>query len=42
MVEIGVDIPSKLTTEEEAAVRQFAELRAEQPAVPRGRRRRRS
>ncbi|MDH3540004.1 MAG: molecular chaperone DnaJ [Acidimicrobiia bacterium] len=42
MVEIGVEVPSKLTTEEEAAVRQFAELRSERPAAPRGRRRRRS
>jgi molecular chaperone DnaJ len=42
MVEIGVEIPSKLTTEEEQAVRRFAELRSEKPAAPRGRRRRRS
>jgi len=42
MVEIGVAIPSKLTAEEEQAVRQFAELRSEHPAERRGRRRRRS
>ncbi len=42
MVEIGVAIPTKLTAEEEEAVRRFAELRAEQPAERRGRRRRRS
>jgi hypothetical protein len=41
MVEISVDIPSKLSVEEEHAVRQFAELRAERPTEPRGRRRRR-
>jgi hypothetical protein len=42
MIEIGVEIPSKLTAEEEQAIRRFAELRAEHPAEPRGRRRRRS
>jgi len=42
MIEIGVEVPSKLTGEEEEAIRRFAELRAEHPAEPRGRRRRRS
>ena len=41
MVEIAVDIPSKLTREEEDAVRLFAELRNERPADRRGRRRKR-
>lgn len=41
MVEIGVEIPSKLTRDEEDAVRQFAELRNERPADRRGRRRKR-
>lgn len=42
MVEIGVEIPAKLTNEEEDAIRRFSELRSERPAQPRGRRRRRS
>ncbi len=41
LVEINVDIPAKLTREEEEAVRRFAELRSESPAQPRSRRRRR-
>ena len=41
MVEIAVDIPSKLTRDEEDAVRRFAELRDERPAERRGRRRKR-
>jgi len=41
MVEINVDIPTKLSVEEEAALRSFAELRSEQPAEALGRRRRR-
>lgn len=41
MVEIGVDIPSKLSHEEEEAIRRFADLRSERPAEQRGRRRRR-
>jgi molecular chaperone DnaJ len=41
MVEISVDIPTKLSSDEEAAMRSFAELRSEQPAEARGRRRRR-
>jgi molecular chaperone DnaJ len=40
-VEIRVDIPSKLTADEETAMRRFAELRSEHPAEARGRRRRR-
>jgi molecular chaperone DnaJ len=41
MVEIGVQIPSKLTRDEEDAVRHFAELRNERPADRRTRRRKR-
>ena len=41
MVEIGVEIPSKLSRDEEEAVRRFAELRSERPADRRGRRRKR-
>ena len=42
LIEIGVEIPSKLNVEEEEAIRRFSELRSEQPTGPRGRRRRRS
>jgi len=42
MIEIGVEIPAKLSKEEEAAIRRYSELRAERPAESRGRRRRRS
>jgi molecular chaperone DnaJ len=41
LIEIGVEIPAKLTREEEEAIRRFAELRSERPAEPRGGRRRR-
>ena len=41
MVDISVDIPAKLTAEEEEAVRRFGALRSEAPAEGRSRRRRR-
>lgn len=41
MVEINVDIPTRLTADEEAALRSYADLRSEQPAESRSRRRRR-
>jgi molecular chaperone DnaJ len=41
MVEIGVKIPSRLTADEEDAVRRFAELRKERPSHRRNRRRKR-
>lgn len=41
LVDISVDIPAKLTAEEEDIVRRFAELRSESPAKARSRRRRR-
>ncbi|MDH3607262.1 MAG: J domain-containing protein [Acidimicrobiia bacterium] len=41
LVEVRVDIPVKLSTEEEEAVRRLAELRSESPAEGRSRRRRR-
>ncbi len=41
IVEIDVDIPRELSEEEEQLMRKLAELRAENPAASRGRRRRR-
>jgi molecular chaperone DnaJ len=40
LVEIDVDIPEKLSAEEEELLRQFAELRGEEPAAGKRRRRR--
>lgn len=42
LVEIGVEVPTKVSREEEDAIRRFAELRQEQPGERRGRRRKRS
>ena len=42
LVEIAVHVPTKLTRDEEEAIRRFAELREERPAERRGRRRKKA